>query len=228
LELRAEALALSPWPAEVGQPMTLRVRVRNRGDEVSDAVDLDSHLGAPEAGGAFLARGAVGPIAPHDEVEVALNISLLGGYGVPGQVSSEARSLLPGCLQQGDAEGMRAVLHALFAGIPHDWYRNNPLAGAEGHYASVFYSYLVALGYDVRVEDATNKGRIDLALRLDHRVYLFEFKVVEQVPDGRALDQLQARGYAEKYRAPDTTVTLVGVEFSREARNLVGFEVLEA
>ena len=75
LELRAEALALSPWPAEVGQPMTLRVRVRNRGDEVSDAVDLDAHLGAPEAGGAFLARGAVGPIAPHDEVEVALPLA---------------------------------------------------------------------------------------------------------------------------------------------------------
>ncbi|MEB3198672.1 MAG: PD-(D/E)XK nuclease domain-containing protein, partial [Candidatus Sericytochromatia bacterium] len=112
----------------------------------------------------------------------------------------------------------------------------------EGFYASVFYSHLAALGLDTRVEDATNKGRIDLATRLGDRsrpslasaesahpwasrVYLFEFKVVEQVPEGRALSQLQAKGYAEKYREPGVTVTLVGIEFSREERNIVAFEV---
>jgi hypothetical protein len=83
------------------------------------------------------------------------------------------------------------------------------------------------MGLELRVEDATNKGRVDLALRMADRVYLFEFKVVELVPEGRALAQLQARGYADKYRAPGVTVTLVGVEFSREARNVVAFEVAE-
>jgi hypothetical protein len=33
-------------------------------------------------------------------------------------------------------------------------------------------------------------------------MYLFEFKVVEEVAEGKALPQLQARGYAEKYREP--------------------------
>jgi hypothetical protein len=83
------------------------------------------------------------------------------------------------------------------------------------------------MGLALTVEDATNKGRVDLALRIADRVYLFEFKVVELVPEGRALAQLQARGYAEKYRAPGVTVTLIGVEFSREARNVVAFEVAE-
>ncbi|MEB3221911.1 MAG: PD-(D/E)XK nuclease domain-containing protein, partial [Candidatus Sericytochromatia bacterium] len=41
----------------------------------------------------------------------------------------------------------------------------------------------------------------------------------------RALAQLQAKGYAEKYREPGVTVTLVGIEFSREERNVVAFEV---
>ncbi|MEB3329564.1 MAG: hypothetical protein VKQ33_10065 [Candidatus Sericytochromatia bacterium] len=44
---------------------------------------------------------------------------------------------------------------------------------------------------------------------------------------GKALAQLQARGYAERYRAPGVTVTLVGIAFSRKARNVVGFEVAE-
>jgi hypothetical protein len=164
---------------------------------------------------------------PNHEVEVALNISLLGAYGVPGEVSSEARSRFPSYLLEGNTEGLREVLHTLFAGIPHDWYRNNPLADYEGHYASIFYSYLSALGMDIRVEDATNKGRIDLALRAGSTVYLFEFKVVGQGREGKALEQLQAKGYADKYRAPDVRVTLVGIEFGREARNLVGFEVAE-
>ncbi|MEB3330798.1 MAG: AAA family ATPase, partial [Candidatus Sericytochromatia bacterium] len=164
---------------------------------------------------------------PNTEVELALNEALLPSLGPVAQVVVHTRDRLQDALEAGDAAGIEAALRALFASIPHDWYRNSPLAGYEGHYVSVFYSYVTALGYDVRVEDATNKGRIDLALRLEDRVYLFEFKVVEQVPDGRALAQLQAKGYAEKYRAPGVPVTLVGIEFSREQRNVVGFEVAE-
>ncbi len=164
---------------------------------------------------------------PNAEVEASLNEALVPALGPDAGLSEEARGSLEDALKDGDFEGARAALHALFASIPHDWYRNNTLAQYEGHYASVFYSHLAAMGLDLRVEDATNKGRIDLALRMADRVYLFEFKVVELVPEGRALAQLQARGYADKYRAPGVTVTLVGVEFSREARNVVAFEVAE-
>jgi hypothetical protein len=182
---------------------------------------------------------------PNREVEASLNGSLLQAYGVPARAGSASKVRLPDLLTSGDAAGLRQHLHALFASIPHDWHRNNPLAQYEGLYASVFYSHLAALGLDIRVEDATNKGRIDLAVRLGDHVYLFEFKVVELVPDGRAplsaipglcgispslgkpLAKLQVRGYAEKYREPGVTVTLVGVEFSREQRNVVGFEAAE-
>ena len=56
-------------------------------------------------------------------------------------------------------------------------------------------------------------------------VWLFEFKVVELVPQGRALQQLKERGYGEKYAGRGEPVYLVGVEFSRQDRNIVGFEV---
>ncbi len=162
---------------------------------------------------------------PNHEVEVALNASLANAYGADESQAFPARIQLCDALAAGDVGSLEAHVHALFASIPHDWYRNNPIADYEGYYASVFYSHLAALGMGTRVEDATNKGRIDLSLRVGDRVYLFEFKVVEQVPDGRALAQLQSRGYAEKHRAPGVTVTLVGVEFSKVARNVVGFEV---
>jgi hypothetical protein len=119
---------------------------------------------------------------------------------------------------------LRNLFHAFFAGIPYNWYANNPIAQFEGYYASVFYSYFAALGLDIRVEDATNHGRIDMAVLLPERVYLFEFKVVELLPDGRALQQLQDKGYADKYRSLGVPISLVGVEFSREGRNVAGFE----
>jgi PD-(D/E)XK nuclease superfamily len=59
-------------------------------------------------------------------------------------------------------------------------------------------------------------------------VWLFEFKVVELVPDGKALQQLQDRGYAEKYRARGEPIHLIGVEFSRATRNVVGFDHIPA
>lgn len=45
------------------------------------------------------------------------------------------------------------------------------------------------------------------------------------MPEGRALRQLKDKGYAEKYRAAGQPIYLIGVEFSRAGRNVVGFEV---
>ena len=71
----------------------------------------------------------------------------------------------------------------------------------------------------------TNKGRIDMTVLACGAVWVFEFKVVELVPDGRALAQIHARGYADKYRDRGEPIHLIGVEFSRTDRNIVGFEV---
>ncbi len=163
---------------------------------------------------------------PNREVQTSLNDCLLqnltGGYAVaPPQVSKLYR-----LLQARNLAGLRELFHAFFATIPHDWYRKNQLSGFEGYYASVFYSYFAALGLDVRLEDTTNHGRIDMAVLFEAQVFLFEFKVVELVPDGRALAQLQARGYADKYAARGEPIHLIGVEFSSAQRNIVGFELL--
>lgn len=131
-------------------------------------------------------------------------------------------------LLAGDSEGLKDLFHALFASIPHHWHDNNPICRYEGYYASVFYSHFAALGLDIILEDATNHGRIDMTVQCPERIYLFEFKVVEIAPEGRALQQLKDRRYAEKYRREGKPIDLVGVEFSREHRNIVGFEIASA
>ncbi|MEY8875990.1 MAG: ATP-binding protein, partial [Leptothrix sp. (in: b-proteobacteria)] len=162
---------------------------------------------------------------PNREVESSLNAVLLEGYGVPARSAFEAQNRLIEVLRRADLAALEQLLRALFASIPHDWYRNNPLANFEGHYASVFYSHFAALGLDIRVEDTTSHGRIDMTVLFGARVFIFEFKVVEQAATGEALQQIRRQGYADKYRARFEPIHLIGVEFSRSARNLAGFEV---
>lgn len=81
------------------------------------------------------------------------------------------------------------------------------------------------MGLDIILEDASSHGQLDMALRFNRQLYLFEFKVVELTPEGAALPQIKARGYAEKYRAEGLPIHLIGVEFSRESRSVAGFAV---
>ena len=162
---------------------------------------------------------------PNREVRQSLNRSLLNRMtgDASKRVAHSAR--LYDLLLANDFDGLRALIHAFFASIPHQWYTNNDIANYEGFYASVFYSYFAGLGLDITVEDSTSHGRLDMAVRFDDRVYLFEFKVVELAPDGAAMAQLKERRYADKYRRLGQPIHLVAVEFSRENRNLAAFEV---
>jgi len=162
---------------------------------------------------------------PNKEVESSLNDALIKSYlGDPGLASRQTSRLYDRLLAN-DFSGLEAHFTQLFASIPADWYRNNPIARYEGYYASVFYSHFAALGLDIVLEDASSHGRLDMAVRFNGQVYLFEFKVVELMPEGRALQQIKDRGYADKYRAEGTPIHLIGVEFSRERRAVLGFDV---
>jgi len=162
---------------------------------------------------------------PNREVYQSLNTALLDAW-TPGTATQvRHRKSLYRLLLSNDFPAMGELFTAFFASIPADWYRNNPISRYEGYYASVFYAYFAALGLDLTPEDTSHQGRLDLALRFNAQVYLFEFKVVELSPAGRALQQLRERDYAAKYRALGQVIHLIGVEFSRERRSVVGFQV---
>ena len=162
---------------------------------------------------------------PNLEVRQSLNESLLNRMTGDASRRAAHSARLYDLLLANDFEGLEALFHAFFASIPYEWYTNNDIDSYEGYYASVFYSCFAALGLDITVEDSTSQGRLDMAVRFEGSVYLFEFKVVEMAPEGAAMDQLKERRYADKYRASGQPVYLVAVEFSRDERNLAAFEV---
>ena len=162
---------------------------------------------------------------PNQEVYQSLNELLLSTFTQNKSAQSDQSILLYDLLMSNDFDRLKGLFHAFFASIPHHWYTHNNIQSFEGFYASVFYSYFAALGLDVIVEDCTNHGRLDMTLKFNSQVYLFEFKEVELAPKGNALQQIKDKHYADKYRGLNQPIYLIGVEFSKENRNIVGFEV---
>ncbi len=178
-------------------------------------------IGEEELGGLPLYRLGY----PNREVRQSLNRVLLRQLVQDTEQQTANSMRLARLLAAHDCAGLKALFHAFFASIPHQWYTNNHIADYEGYYASVFYSYFAALGYDIAVEESSSHGRLDMAVRTDGHVYLFEFKVAELAPPGSALAQLRERDYAAKYRGGAESIHLIGVEFSRKTRNVTVFEV---
>ena len=163
---------------------------------------------------------------PNREVRQGLNESLLDALAPNWRRAAGDAGALRRLLAAKDWTGVEALCRRLLAGIPHDWHRRNEIARYEGYWSSVFYAWFQASLDGVAAEDATSRGRVDLSVRLAENVYLLEFKVAERSDPGAALQQLRARGYADKYRAPGRAVHLIGVEISAESREVAAFEAV--
>ncbi len=161
---------------------------------------------------------------PNLEVRQSLGEALLEEL-LPAEAREETENLRLGeLLAANDFKRLETLFRGIFAAIPHQWYASSPVAKYEAHYASVIHSCFLMEGLEPVAEDSGSRGRADMAIRAGDRVYLFEFKVVERGREGVALAQLREKGYADKYRRLGRSVHLIGVEFSREERNVVGFD----
>ena len=130
---------------------------------------------------------------PNREVRQSLNESLLRRLTGRPPTLAEHTARLYDLLRENDFAGIERLFRALLASIPYEWHTKNDIARYEGYYASVFYSCFAALGLDVTVEDSSSHGRLDMAVRFNANVYLFEFKV----GDGSAGEQSGRPGASE-------------------------------
>ncbi|PRM88645.1 ATP-binding protein [Aliarcobacter cryaerophilus] len=119
-----------------------------------------------------------------------------------------------------DFQSIKNTFHSIFASIPYNNYTKNHIQNYEGFYASVVFVFLQSMGFHIIGEDVTNKGRIDLTIKLPNAIFILEFKV-----DGTdALDQIKKNNYAQKYLNENKPIYLVGIEFSSSEKNISKFE----
>ena len=156
---------------------------------------------------------------PNLEVKSSFNkviVSMLTDADTIG--STLSRTMLM-ALYNADKDGVKDALYTLFASLPYQNYVNNNISIYEGFYASVVYAFLASLGAPLIGEDTTNRGRIDLTLNMEHKIYIVEFKV----GSGDALQQIKEKKYYEKYRNMNKDIYLVGINFDEQERNISGF-----
>ncbi|MEA1911132.1 MAG: ATP-binding protein, partial [Spirochaetota bacterium] len=171
---------------------------------------------------------------PNKEVRKSLNEYLFRFFT---KVESKLNMPFYRTVIADDFDAQRVFLTSLFASIPYNNFVNNRMYEKEGYYASVMYAYFASLGLTLIAEDVTNKGRIDLTLKIpateesSEKIYIFEFKVIEDMNNSKKpLDQIKERGYADKYSGLksssgiNVSIFLIGIEFSKKERNICGFE----
>ena len=161
---------------------------------------------------------------PNAEVRESFCNYLLS-YLYPRVERNTYSSLCEIALIEGKPELLEKSFKGLLASLPHHWYTHNQLQNYEGFYCSVIYAFVVGMGLDVTLEDVTNYGRIDFTIKALEKIFIFEFKVIdEDDTHTSALQQIKNKNYAQKYKSLSDNIYLIGIHFSKEQRNVVGFE----
>ncbi len=152
---------------------------------------------------------------PNQEVKYGFLNSLKTEYIPTSQTGADTDIYtLDDYIENGDLEGIRNVLTALFASIPYTA-ENDPF---ENYFQSVIYIIFTLLGKFVQCEMHTYSGRIDCRVITEEYIYLFEFKRDDTADN--ALKQIDSKDYALPFVADHRTLYKIGVSFDSETRTL--------
>ena len=85
----------------------------------------------------------------------------------------------------------------------------------EGHYQQMLYMFFALLtDYDIRVEQHTLKGRIDMVLETKTTIYVMELKFNKTAQE--ALAQINSKHYADAFKMKGKEIVKVGMNFALE------------
>lgn len=93
----------------------------------------------------------------------------------------------------------------------------------EHFYSAVLLMYLQASGFDASPERLSNKGRLDLSVVHQQKVYIFELKTG---PAKKAIKQIieKTNTYKSAGAYKNKEVTLVGLQIDFTERNIVKYQ----
>ncbi len=157
---------------------------------------------------------------PNREVKSSFTESLL--FSVSESIKRHASSQvlrLAHYLRDGKLELFFETVQAIFATIPYDIQAKRD----EAYYHALFYLMISASGSHAQSSLLTCRGRIDMVVEFRDRVYILEFKCNQNA--AMALQQIETKGYADRYKQDRRKLILLGLNFSTAERNLVEWQV---
>ena len=153
-------------------------------------------------------------VCPNYEVRKAFSESLSVAFShLDGFEHASLLNQMLAALRADDVNDMLDALSCFFANIPA-----NITVKREKYYQTLFYAVFVLIGARTHAECWTNRGRVDAVVETSCGIYVFEFKLDGTASE--ALAQIKEKGYHEKYLRSGRKVTLAGVAFDAEMRNL--------
>ena len=116
-------------------------------------------------------------------------------------------------------DGFFRRLQRFFADAPYEVIvGQEPQRNVELFFQNVLFIVFKMMGFYVRVEYHTNRGRVDLVLTTDHYIYLMEFK--QDATAAEALAQINEKRYGQSFQNDPRRLFKIGVSFSSKARNI--------
>ena len=123
-------------------------------------------------------------------------------------------------LESGKVESFMRRMESLFADNDYRVQGNQEL-----YFQNVLYVFFKLLGFYVEVERPTSDGRMDMIVKTDDYIYIFEFKLDKSADE--ALQQIEDKGYALPFAADPRRLYKIGVNFSSERRCIGEWKITE-
>ena len=156
---------------------------------------------------------------PNKEVELSFLRFLLPKYvgGTENRSSFYIEHFVRD-LRKGDIDSFMERMAAFLGDTPYELIRD-----CENHFQNVLFTVCRLMGYHTIAEYRTSRGRIDMVVKTDDYTYVFEFKFDKSAQE--ALQQIDTKEYMIPFTADGRQIVKIGVNFSKETRNIEGWEV---
>ena len=156
---------------------------------------------------------------PNTEIRVGLMDSLLPNYvSMRKEAGNTTIAKMYLALLNDNLDEMFSLLQTYLLTVP---YCDN--ANSEGHYQQLLYVIFSLFGRYVDVEVHTPTGRVDIVMKTDKALYLFELKL--NMSAQAAMKQIDLKDYASKFALSGLPIVKVGINFDPERRTIGDWKV---
>ena len=158
---------------------------------------------------------------PNKEVRIGLLRSLVPSYVQTSTlvVNNTARKMAQ-LIVNDDVDSALSLLQKFLQTVP---YCDN--ASSEGHYQQVmFIVFSLLSNYIAEVEVRTPSGRVDMVMRTDKALYLFELKMNKSA--AAAMKQIDLKDYPARFAMCGLPIVKVGINFDDERRTISDWQIV--
>ncbi|MBP5369994.1 MAG: AAA family ATPase [Bacteroidales bacterium] len=161
---------------------------------------------------------------PNNEIKLSFLQGLINEfYRAPDSLTGFIYADFLRDFRKGDIDSLMERFQALYSTLPYA--NNNNEKYLERDFQNVIFLVFTICGQFVLSEAHFSKGRADAVATSDNYIYLFEFKM-DQDPQ-IALDQINEKDYAGRFKKDSRKIFKIGVNFSSKEKNITEWKVEE-